>query len=101
LKLILDSFDQLADWLESYAKIMELNVWTSSVVTSAEKDSSGSGGWIVNLTRTLPDGTESRRVLRPTHLAFATGLGSGSMVMPNIPKKVTRALVYLPLGARH
>ncbi|KAF9779781.1 hypothetical protein BJ322DRAFT_1012818 [Thelephora terrestris] len=76
---------KLADWLESYAKIMELNVWTSSTVTSAEKDPSG--GWIVNLTRILPDGTESQRVLRPTHLVFATGLGSGSLVIPKFSKK--------------
>ncbi|KAF9644022.1 FAD/NAD(P)-binding domain-containing protein [Thelephora ganbajun] len=62
---------KLADWLESYAKIMELNVWTSSTVTSAEKDASGV--WVVNLTQILFDGTETKRVLRPTHLVFALG----------------------------
>ena len=73
---------------------MELNVWTSSNVTSAEKDPWG--GWIVNLTRTLPDGTEVRRIFRPTHLVFATGLGSGSFAVPKVPKKVPHLPVYPP-----
>lgn len=76
---------KLADWLESYSKIMELNVWTSSTVTSAEKNASGT--WIVNVTRILPDGTESRRTLQPTHLVFATGLGSGTWTVPKFPKQ--------------
>jgi len=76
---------KLADWLESYAKIMELNVWTSSTVTSAEKD--GSGAWVVNVTRTLPDGTETKRVLRPIHVVFALGFGAGTLNIPKFPKQ--------------
>jgi len=75
----------LADWLESYAKVMELDIWTSSTVTSAEKDASGA--WIVNLTRILPDRTESKRVLRPTHLVLATGLGAGAINVPKFPNQ--------------
>ena len=77
---------QLADWLESYSKIMELNVWTSSTVTSAEKDASGA--WVIHLTRILPDGTEIKRVLRPVHLVSAQGLGAGSWTVPKLPKQV-------------
>jgi len=65
---------------------MELNVWTSSTVTSAEKDASGA--WIVNLTRTLPGGKETKRVLRPAHVVFALGLGAGAWNIPEFPKQV-------------
>ena len=84
----LNSLVQIADWLESYPKSMELNVWTSSTVTSAEKDASGA--WIVNVTRTFPDGTELKRVLRPAHVVLATGFGGGSRVVPRFPKQVSR-----------
>lgn len=91
LKLFLNPLEQVADWLESYAKVMELNVWTSSTVTSAEKDASGV--WIVNVTRMLPDGTEIKRVLRPVHLVLATGLGGGARTVPKFPKQVLRTFV--------
>jgi len=65
---------------------MELNVWTSSTVTLVEKDASGA--WVVNLTRILPDGTETRRVLRPTHVAFALGFAAGTWNAPTFPKQV-------------
>ena len=65
---------------------MELNVWTSSTVTSAKKDASGV--WIVNLIRILPDGTETKRVLRPTHVVFALGFGGGTWSIPQTPKQV-------------
>ena len=65
---------------------MELNVWTSSTVTLAEKDASGA--WVVNVTRTLPDGTETKRILRPTHVVFALGLGAGAWNIPKSPKQV-------------
>ena len=65
---------------------MELNVWTSTTVTSAEKDASGA--WIVNLTRILPDGTETKRALRPAHVVLATGFGGGSWSIPKTPKQV-------------
>jgi len=65
---------------------MELNVWTSSTVTLAEKDASGA--WVVNLTRILPDGTETKRVLRPAHVVFALGFGAGAWNVPTFPKQV-------------
>ena len=79
-------YKQLADWLESYAKTMDLNIWTSSTVTFAEKDISGA--WVVNVTRILSDGTESKRVLRPTHVVSALGFGGGSLNIPKYPKQV-------------
>lgn len=65
---------------------MDLNIWTSSTVTFAEKDASGA--WVVNVTRILPDGTEAKRVLRPTHVVSALGFGGGSLNIPKYPKQV-------------
>jgi cation diffusion facilitator CzcD-associated flavoprotein CzcO len=68
---------QLADWLESYAHSLELNVWTSSTVIKALQDPS-THYWTVTVKRA--DGRE--RVLHPHHLVFAVGAGGG---MPNMP----------------
>lgn len=82
---------------------MELNVWTSSTVTSVGKDASGA--WIVDLTRILPDGTETKRVLRPVHVVLALGFGGGSWSVPKSPKQVippvSFVLVYTGLIHRH
>jgi cation diffusion facilitator CzcD-associated flavoprotein CzcO len=67
---------QLADWLESYAHSLELNVWTSSTVIKASQDPS-THYWSVTVKRA--DGRE--RVLHPHHLVFAVGFGS----MLNMP----------------
>ena len=91
-RFFLTPVEQLADWLESYAKVMELDVWSSSTVTSAEKDASGT--WVVNLTRILLDGTESKHVLRPTHLVLATGLAAGAINVPKFSKQVLLPLSY-------
>ncbi|TCD67475.1 hypothetical protein EIP91_012336 [Steccherinum ochraceum] len=67
---------KLADWYESYATVMDLNVWTSSTVSHAKRDD-GSGKWTVTVSK--QDG--SQRVLVVDHLVFATGwVGE-----PNIP----------------
>ncbi|KIM92256.1 hypothetical protein PILCRDRAFT_810309 [Piloderma croceum F 1598] len=68
---------KLADWLESYAQSLELNVWTSSVVLKASQDAS-TNHWSVTVKRV--DGSE--RILHPHHLVFAVGLGGG---VPNMP----------------
>jgi cation diffusion facilitator CzcD-associated flavoprotein CzcO len=69
----------LADWLESYAKNMELNIWTSSTVTSATPDDSKK--WIVKVTR--GDGRE--RTFKVNHVVFATGFGGGAINFPTFP----------------
>lgn len=70
------SKDQLADWLESYVEHMELNLWTSTDVTSAVYDRE-SGRWTVELER---DGEP--RTLHPNHLVIATGLNG----LPKTPE---------------
>ncbi len=67
--------DKIGDWLESYTRIMELNYWTNSLVTSASFDEAA-GTWTVEVER---DGEPV--TITTTHLIFATGMSA----VPNIP----------------
>ena len=67
--------DKLADWLDMYARVMELNVWTSTTCQHAAYDSH-TAQWTVDVLR---DG--EHRVLRPSHLVLATGMSG----LPNRP----------------
>lgn len=69
--------DKLADWLESYAATMELNVWTGTELVDSTYDEV-SGGWTVTLRRA----DQSLRTVRPRHVVLATGI---SGTEPNIP----------------
>ncbi len=68
--------DKIADWLEMYTKIMELNYWPKTTAKRASFDEIN-GVWKVTVDR---DGEEVE--LRPTQLVLATGM-SGK---PSIPK---------------
>ena len=71
--------DKLANWFESYADAMELNVWTGTELKHGVFDET-TGTWEVSLRR--QDGSE--RILRPRHLIFATGV-SAIPVRPDAP----------------
>ena len=71
--------DKLANWFESYADIMELNVWTSCELEGGSYDEV-ERRWTVDLK--VGDG--SRRVVRPAHIVMATG-ASGIPFRPNLP----------------
>jgi len=66
--------DQMADWLEVYAKAMDLNYWGKSACTAATWDE-GRKEWLVKVDR---DGQEVS--LKPKHLILATGLYGGPFV---------------------
>jgi putative flavoprotein involved in K+ transport len=68
--------DKIGDWLEMYAKVMELNYWTKARAKSASYDEAKKE-WKVVVER---DGKEI--VLRPKQLVFATGMSA----KPNLPK---------------
>ena len=70
--------DKIADWLESYTKIMELNYWSSTEAKSARYDEAA-GEWTVTVER---EGQPA--VLRPRQLVFATGM-SGKPDLPGFP----------------
>jgi putative flavoprotein involved in K+ transport len=59
--------DKMGDWLEMYARVMELNCWTSSTCLSATYDD-GEKSWTVEVDR-----AGECVVLKPKHLVFATG----------------------------
>jgi putative flavoprotein involved in K+ transport len=70
--------DKIADWLESYTTIMELNYWPGTEATSAAYDEQA-GEWTVRVSR---DGLPL--VLRPAQLVLATGM-SGRPHIPAFP----------------
>ncbi len=72
--------DKIADWLESYVSIMELDYWSSTEATKAAFDEER-GTWTVTVTR---EGEE--RVLHPSHLVLATGMSG----IPNLPQVAGR-----------
>ncbi|WIX99097.1 NAD(P)/FAD-dependent oxidoreductase [Amycolatopsis mongoliensis] len=67
--------DKIADWLEMYTKVMEVNYWSSTTCKSASYDEEAKE-WTVVLDR---DGEEV--LLKPKQLVLATGM-SGK---PNVP----------------
>jgi putative flavoprotein involved in K+ transport len=72
--------DQIANWLESYADIMEVNFWTATTFDGAHYDEA-EGRWSARISK--EDGTI--RMLHPKHIVLATSV-SGT---PNIPEIAT------------
>jgi len=70
--------DKLGDWLEMYAKVMELDYWASTTCLAARYDE-GAEEWQVTVDR-----AGDRVTLRPKHLVLATGM-SGVPKVPAIP----------------
>lgn len=61
--------DMVGEWLETYAKAMECNVWTETTLVSGAYDEERQQ-WQACVRRA--DGSE--RVLRPRHIVFANGV---------------------------
>ena len=88
--------DKIADWLESYTTIMELNYWPGTEATSAAYDKQA-GEWTVRVSR---DGLPL--VLRPAQLVLATGMSAGPTFRPSpawIPSAAT-SIIPQPIPAR-
>lgn len=71
--------DKFGDFLESYATLMDLRVWTGSTASNYSFDEA-TQRWTLDVTR--PDG--SVRTLNPQHLVIAPGLLSEPM-RPQMP----------------
>ena len=72
------SKDKMGDWLEIYAKVMELDVWGGALCRNARFDEAADE-WVVTVERAGETVT-----LRPKQLVLATGLSGGKHV-PDIP----------------
>ena len=70
--------DKIADWLEAYTRVMELNYWGSTTARSAAYDETA-GEWTVVVERAGEPIT-----LRPKQLVLATGM-SGKPNHPSFP----------------
>jgi putative flavoprotein involved in K+ transport len=68
--------DKMGDWLEMYARVMELNVWTGTPCLKAIWDEAA-GEW-----RVLVERGGHALELRPKHLVLATGMSG----FPHIPQ---------------
>ena len=68
--------DKLGDWLEMYAKVMELNYWGSSECVRASYDGKKEE-WTVDVLR-----EGKRTTLKPKQLVFATGAYGPPNVVP-------------------
>jgi putative flavoprotein involved in K+ transport len=66
--------DKIADWLEMYSKVMELNYWGGTECKEARFDDT-KGEWEITVQR-----NGASVVLRPAHLVFATGVSGGPCV---------------------
>jgi putative flavoprotein involved in K+ transport len=67
--------DRMADWLESYARMLDLDIWTNSGCTAAHYDPT-SKRWRITVMR---DGRET--TVQAAHLVFATGMSG----YPHVP----------------
>lgn len=69
--------DKFGDWLEAYASVLDLNVWSSTTFEGASYDDEA-GRWDLTVHR-----NGVLRTLHPTHVVLATGV-SGRPKTPNI-----------------
>lgn len=74
------SKDLMAEWLDIFARYMDLNVWTSTEFGGARFDSTN-GRWAV----TLKTADGETRELRPRHVVLATGGIGGKPAIPDLP----------------
>ncbi|EAW10389.1 uncharacterized protein ACLA_048610 [Aspergillus clavatus NRRL 1] len=72
--------DKLAEFFESYAKLLELNVWTKTTLKSSAW-SDGDKQWTLVVERRKEDGSVETRTLHPQHVIQATG-ASGKKNLP-------------------
>ncbi|RFU73221.1 fad dependent oxidoreductase [Trichoderma arundinaceum] len=74
--------DKLAEFFESYAALLELNVWTNTQLVRTKWDAT-KRTWTVVVNRLRADGTSQIRTFRPRHIIQATG-HSGKKNQPTI-----------------
>lgn len=64
--------DKLADFLNSYAQMLELNIWNATSLEYSKWDENKKQ-WVAVLKRRKEDGSVDVRVMHPKHIVQATG----------------------------
>ncbi|RYP51896.1 hypothetical protein DL768_002864 [Monosporascus sp. mg162] len=64
--------DKIAEFLKSYAQMLELNVWNNTTLESSSWNDSKKE-WTVVLKRRHRDGREETRTMHPKHIVQSTG----------------------------
>lgn len=81
--------DKLGDFFESYASLLDLNVWTSTTFTTPPTYNNTTKLWTITVTRETPiNKTSQTRTFHPAHIVLATG-HSGLPYLPSIPGLTT------------
>jgi cation diffusion facilitator CzcD-associated flavoprotein CzcO len=75
---------QLANWLESYAESLDLNIWTSSTVAGVKQDETTK-----EFTVVIKRGDASITTLKVKYLVMATGTAQENCEIPSIPGMVS------------
>lgn len=73
---------KLANFLESYVDVLEINAWCEATLDPARTAfDESSGKWTVSIVRQTGAGQEMRE-FKVSHVVLATGLGGGKPKMP-------------------
>lgn len=74
---------KLANFLESYVDVLEINAWCQATVDPEQtKFNKATDKWDTTIVRTLADGQTQTRKFSVGHIVLATGLGGGKPKMP-------------------
>ncbi len=71
--------DKLANWFETYADAMELNVWCETELVHGTYDEDN-GVWVLEVRQ-----KGASRVLKPRHMIFATGVSAMPVMADDVP----------------
>lgn len=82
--------DKLANWMEHYAEIMELNIWLDSTIERDPQFDAEKKEWTIQVRR--KDG-RGDRTLKVNHLVLASGF-SGEPRMPNFPMDEFKGVIH-------
>ncbi|GAA5903013.1 flavin-containing monooxygenase [Sporobolomyces salmoneus] len=81
--------DKLANWMEHYAEIMELNIWLESTIDRNPQYDAQSKTWTVKVNRK----TGQDRTIKVNHLILASGF-SGEARLPNFPMDEFKGVIH-------
>jgi hypothetical protein len=73
--------DKMGDWLDEYAAVLDLPIWTASTIATPPSYDQQNKRWTVHINHSDFEGNTKIIELRPTHIVLATG----TLGPPRIP----------------